>query len=109
MFSACFVAFVGVSCLVALQNWRWGLLLCVVIGLLQDPVRKVTPGCPAYLLLLTIPVYASAFFALVSQQPCVQRFFRRYPQTRILTLLLFTTLVVSSVQTLSYGLQTAPW
>ncbi|HMG35928.1 MAG TPA: O-antigen ligase family protein [Blastocatellia bacterium] len=30
-------------------NWRTGILLCVLIGFLQDPMRKIVPSEPVYL------------------------------------------------------------
>lgn len=35
----------------ALQNWRNGILALLVVGVLQDVFRKLTPGLPAYYLL----------------------------------------------------------
>ena len=48
--------FTAFACVAAYRNWRSGLLLCVVVGLLQDPVRKVTAGTPAYLTLTFLPI-----------------------------------------------------
>lgn len=41
--------FFAVGLAVALVDWRKGLLLCVAVGFLQDPVRKLWPGEPVYL------------------------------------------------------------
>lgn len=35
-------------------NWRQALLICVVVGFLQDPLRKLTPGEPVFLLVLVV-------------------------------------------------------
>src|SRR6266404_3315801 len=35
--------------LVCLVNWRLGFLLCIVVGCLQDPIRKIVPGEPVYI------------------------------------------------------------
>jgi hypothetical protein len=34
---------------VALADWRKGLLACIAVGFLQDPLRKLWPGEPVYL------------------------------------------------------------
>ena len=38
-------------------DWRRGLLLCVVVGFLQDPLRKLAPGQPVYFVVLVILVF----------------------------------------------------
>lgn len=108
MFAAGLWLFVAVACLVALHNWRWGLLLCVVAGLLQDPIRKVTPGTPGYFILASVPIYAAAGIHLMTAQPAIQRFFRHFPLTLFPTQLFLVALIASSVQTLGYGLSAAP-
>jgi hypothetical protein len=35
--------------ILSVANWRIGFLLCIVVGCLQDPVRKIVPGEPVYL------------------------------------------------------------
>lgn len=42
-------------------DWRHGLILCVVIGILQDPMRKLAPGQPVYYVLLVGVVFALAW------------------------------------------------
>ena len=45
---------------ITLSNWRYGLLAVIPIGVLQDVLRKLTPGVPAYYIL-----WSAALFALV--------------------------------------------
>ena len=54
-----FMLLVGVATLIALVNWRWGIGAAIVLGLLQDPLRKVIPGTPAYLVLAGMPIWRS--------------------------------------------------
>jgi len=42
----------------ALFDWRRGLLLCVAIGFLQDPARKLAPGQPVYFVILVAIAFA---------------------------------------------------
>lgn len=65
MTAGVFGAIILVALALALHNWRLGLLLLVVIGGLQDPVRKLTPGAPAGFVLSGFPVWAAACLALV--------------------------------------------
>jgi hypothetical protein len=40
---------IGLAFAIALADWRKGLLLCLAVGFLQDPLRKLWPGEPVYL------------------------------------------------------------
>ncbi len=100
--------FVGFATVVALRDWRLGLFLCVVVGCLQDPVRKVTPGNPAYLVLMVFPIYAAMAVSIWSSRPALKILIDQYPQTLVPAQLFFLSLIVSSLQTLTYGLSTAP-
>src|SRR5712692_8145079 len=54
-------ALVGVVALalgVALADWRKGLVACVAVGFLQDPLRKLWPGEPIYLTALVGVLFA---------------------------------------------------
>ncbi len=53
----------GSKSLVALLNWRTGLVLMIVLAALQDPLRKMVPGTPGYLALITAPVFLAAVVA----------------------------------------------
>jgi hypothetical protein len=43
---------------VALQDWRRGLYALVAVAMLVDPLRKMAPGAPSYMMLATAPVRA---------------------------------------------------
>src|SRR5258708_1374895 len=34
---------------ICITSWRLGFLLCIIVGCLQDPIRKIVPGEPPYL------------------------------------------------------------
>jgi hypothetical protein len=99
---------VGISCVLTLREWRTGLLLCVVIGVLQDPVRKMTPGTPPFLLLAFLPVYLTMFAVLVARRRAFEPILKYYPQLLVPTLFCTVALLCSTAQTLSYGLQALP-
>ena len=42
----------------AIAEWRLGLLLCLVMAILQDPLRKLTPGQPVYYVVFVGVVFA---------------------------------------------------
>lgn len=43
---------------VSLVNWRYGFLCVVVIGVLQDVLRKITPQAPPYFIVWSFTVFA---------------------------------------------------
>ena len=63
MITIVFLAFLLLSMTVALTDWRRGWLMAVLCGVLQDPVRKLTPGAPVVLTLSVILVYMVILFA----------------------------------------------
>ena len=75
-----FGAVLFVSMAVAFNNWRYGWFAAIVCGVLQDPVRKLTPGTPAVLSMSIVLVYVVILFAALSS---LQRnrieFSRRFP------------------------------
>lgn len=47
--------------LICLADWRKGIFLCIIIGFLQDPIRKIMSGEPLYLTAM-IALFAFATF-----------------------------------------------
>lgn len=94
MLADLFALFVFVAALLAFADWRRGLLLVVVVGALQDPVRKLTPGTPPLLAISALPVLAAALLGLLLHDPrALPRVERAYPalarSVRFFTLSLF--------------------
>jgi hypothetical protein len=46
------IIFMLVAGLVTVLDWRKGLLVCVIVGIAQDPLRKLAPGQPVYYVVL---------------------------------------------------------
>lgn len=53
--------------LICLMDWRRGLLICLAVGFLQDPLRKVIPGEPIYLTVLVVGFAGVVFIGAVGQ------------------------------------------
>jgi hypothetical protein len=51
------VALTLIACAAALSDLRKGLLMVLVIGAVQDPFRKLTPGAPTYYILWSMAVF----------------------------------------------------
>lgn len=58
-----FLSFVAFAAIVSLADWRRGWLLAIVVGVLQDPVRKLVAGSPVYLTFSIVGVYIAILFA----------------------------------------------
>src|ERR1700722_19209035 len=104
MYSVLLLLLVVVATLVALRDWRMGLFLCVLVGCVQDPVRKVTTGNPPYLILAVFPIYAAMAVRVWSRRPALRILVHYYPQILLPAELFILALLASSLQTLSYGL-----
>lgn len=95
---------VGVAAVIALANWRWGICAAIAISLLQDPLRKVIPGTPAYLVLAALPVWLCALVsaARAGQLP-VRRFLDQFPRVGWWARLFAAYLVIPAAISATYG------
>jgi hypothetical protein len=92
----------GVGFLVGLFDWRRGLVACLVVGFLQDPLRKITPGQPvAFVVLVGVVFVGCAIgFALDRGSAGVRDFFRWYPGLRAPFAAFAAVVAVQSVATI---------
>ena len=106
MVTLLFFALLMLATAIALVDWRRGWLMALVIGVIQDPARKLTPGAPVALTYSIALVYIVILFA--AQQPlqvALRDFIRRFGRlfTALMVLLLF--LALAAVNGLfTYGL-----
>ena len=49
MIETVFFLYIAVASFIALTDWRKGMLLMILVGVLQDPVRKVMTGTPGWI------------------------------------------------------------
>jgi len=76
-----FSAFVAFACIIALTDWRRAWLLACIVGVLQDPARKLVPGQPVYITFAIIAVYAMILFGTQQRiQLALRDFARRFPK-----------------------------
>lgn len=59
----------GLATLIALFDWRIGLILCVLFDGIRDPVRKVTPNYPLIISLTVVAIWSATFLGAIMQQP----------------------------------------
>ena len=99
-----FQAFVILSAMIALVNWRAGLYLLIVVAAIEDPIRKLTPGSPGYLALSTVPVWVGIVVGAWTTEPYVLASFRRAFRdlSSAIGIFLFF-LAIASVKSATYG------
>ncbi len=58
MTEAVALAILAIAAAVAFAHWRAGILMVLLVGMVQDPIRKLIPGQPAYYTLGAAAVFA---------------------------------------------------
>jgi hypothetical protein len=102
MITLLFGAILLASMAIALTNWRHAWFAAVLCGILQDPVRKMTPGTPAILTMSILAVYGVMIFAALGT---LQRnridFARRFPNLYSTIVLFLIALVFAALNGLA--------
>ena len=95
---------IALGCAVAGYRWRWGVFAAIVVGLLQDPLRKMVPEVPGYLSMCSVPIWLSVLgMAMASGQLSVRQFLSGFPQLARWIAIFGCYLLVPAVISLSYG------
>ena len=68
MIEGVFLSLVAACSMFAVRRWWYGVWLCIVIGFLQDPIRKIVPGEPVYMVVLCAFVFAGIVAGLLFRQ-----------------------------------------
>lgn len=90
---------------IAYADWRRGFLFLLLIGTLQDPVRKLIPGSPPILAIAALPVWLGIGLRVVgTDRGLWSRFERAYPQAARAMRLLVLCLIPPILLVLGYGL-----
>ncbi len=101
-----FSAVVALACMVALTDWRRAWLLAVVIGVLQDPARKLTAGAPVYMTFSIVAASATILFAGQRHlQNAARDFIRRFSDIWLAFAALLLFLVLATLNgVVTFGL-----
>ena len=89
--------------LLALSHWRTALLLTLMMGFMQDVLRKLTPDEPVYMVLLFAPVFAVAALGLLMRGGTLSfgPLFELHPQLRAPVLVFLCVVAAQVVLTLA--------
>lgn len=81
MLTELFLLAVAAGALVALDNWRLGVLVALLVGAAQDPVRKLTPDQAPILAIASLPLWMAALLGLWRRdRQALQRVERAHPR-----------------------------
>lgn len=90
--------FVAFSAALALVDWRKGVLLCLVIDAVRDPLRKLVPGQPVLMTLVVGVVWLAVFAgAYTRERDRMLSLTSAYPQMRTALVLLIVALVPAGI------------
>ncbi|HEY2322001.1 MAG TPA: hypothetical protein VGJ82_03970, partial [Thermoanaerobaculia bacterium] len=79
MIAILFLAYLALAGILTMTDWRRGLPLLLLTGVLQDPVRKLTPGTPVAMTMSVILVYVALIIATQSRlQRALGEFSKRF-------------------------------
>lgn len=107
MITLAFLAFLALAMAVSLVDWRRGWLLAIIVGILQDPARKLTPNTPVIMTFSVVAVYAVIIFsAHRSLQGSLRDISRRFGQVYLAGSLVFVFLVLAAINGLAtFGIE----
>lgn len=99
-----FLVFVALSSLLAAARWRFGPFLMVAAAMLQDPVRKMLPGAPPYVVLATVPIWCGTIIgAVIEGDFGWQRFRALFPGLSWGIMLFLVLLIPPAVLSATYS------
>ncbi|GHC05568.1 hypothetical protein [Thermomonas carbonis] len=88
----------------AVTAWRYGFFLMILLAAVQDPLRKLVPGTPGWLVLITAPVFlATVLGAVLRTRGWWPLFKRAYPQVGNALLMLILLCVPAAILSATYG------
>jgi len=102
---ALYLAFLGVSCAIALADWRRGWMFVALCGVIQDPVRKLTPGASVAISFAVVGLYGVLVFAArIEILAHARDFARRFPSLYTGVFAFLLLLIISAFNGLfTYG------
>jgi len=103
--AALLVGFVLVGTLLAFNKWRTGVFMAIVAGMIQDPIRKLTPGTPPILVLASVPIWIAVYTGVIRHERAARLALRHaYPRLFSAAGLFAASLVLPAVLAFQYGL-----
>ncbi|HYC62605.1 MAG TPA: hypothetical protein VEK79_23845 [Thermoanaerobaculia bacterium] len=103
---ALYLLFLAASCAYAWVDWRRGWFLVMVCGVIQDPVRKLSPNSPVVISFAVVVVYAVILFAARNEMRAhALEFTRRFRSVSTGIMVFLFLLLIAAVNGLvTYGI-----
>lgn len=99
-----FALMVSLAAGVAVFRWRLGLYTLIVVALVQDPLRKLIPGAPGYLVLATLPIWGGIMIGAFREGDLSwTRFKEEYPGLANMLFLYAVGLIFPAIQSATYS------
>ena len=94
----------GLFACLSFSQWRWGIVLMILLAAMQDPLRKLVPGTPGWLVLVTAPIFLSMVVsAMVHTRGWWSGFGRPYPKIAKSLLMLVPMCAPAMIISATYG------
>lgn len=81
MLTLVYYAMLGLSCLVALMNWRQGVYFAILLDFLRDPIRKLDPDESVIITVSVLGLWGVITLAACRQsKDVIQEFLEYHPK-----------------------------
>jgi len=99
-----FLTVVAVFCLITLKEWRYGPFLMILVAIVQDPLRKMIPGHPGFLVLSSSAIWGTTVLgAILSGDLRLDHFRQLYPRMANVMIIFAVLLLPSAVVSATYS------
>lgn len=103
MIADLFMLLIVASVIAALVRWRTGIYWMIVIGTLQDPVRKLTLDAPAIMAISSLPAWCAMIFSSFHSAHSWPSFRQKLPRLARVTILFLISLLPATLLVFQYG------
>jgi hypothetical protein len=99
-----FLILICVATACAIKDWRKGVFLMIIAGIIKDPIRKMVPDAPAYLALATVPIWGAILIgALIENPDVVKKFKIRYQRLTMALIIFLLSAVPAAIKSATFG------
>jgi hypothetical protein len=99
-----FLILIGAATGLSFKDWRRGIYLMILIGIIKDPIRKMIPDSPAYLALATVPIWGAILISSLIENPNVlKNFSSKYPRLSLAIGIFLISIIPAAVKSATFG------
>jgi len=88
--------------IVSFLDWRKGMFLCILVGFIQDPIRKLTPGHSVYYTTLIVPFIIATLLGLLQYRKDmrINLLYKLYPKVKLIISIFLLIVIAQAMRTL---------